>query len=109
METIKLPHSGKEVRIPSTGSDWELYTSSMACGRAARALTSALKKAVAVVDKAAKDGFRPTENGYYELYEKYGVPVCSKYASFGAYDTEPRSHFIMALEKVVETVTGSRF
>jgi hypothetical protein len=108
METILLPHSGKEVRIPSTGNDWELY-STMKCGSAARALTSALKKAVVVVDKAAKDGFRPTEEGLYELYEKFAGPVCQKYSEFGASDTEPRSHFIMALESVVEVVTGSRF
>jgi hypothetical protein len=107
METFVLPHSGKEVRLPATGAEWELYTVARGpCARAARSLTTALKKACVVIDKAAKDGFRPNEKGLSELYEKHLVPVMSKYADLGAYDTETRSHAYAAMERVVEVVVA---
>jgi hypothetical protein len=102
MESLTLPLSGKVVRIPTTGQDWELYTSTMACGRAARALTAALKKALREVDKAAKLGLKPTEGGLERVMDKFLSPVMSKYAAFGAYDTEPRSHAFSALDRAVK-------
>lgn len=38
-----------DIKLPTTGEQWQLFTSTMACGNAARALTAALRKAVAVV------------------------------------------------------------
>ena len=90
METITLPLSGKIVRIPVSGLDWQLYTSSMRCERAAKSLTTALKKALGEVDKALKEGFHPTPDGLERLVHKHLRPVMDKYASFGACDTEPR-------------------
>jgi hypothetical protein len=109
MEQITLPATGKTVSIPSTGAEWELFTVSRGpCKRAANALTSGLKKALLVVDKAAKDGFRPTENGLEELVEKYVRPAMTKYADLGASDTEPRNHAYSALENAIKVLTGSR-
>ncbi len=87
------------VRIPTTGEDWELYTSSMACGRAARALTAALKRALLVVDKAIKAGTGHTDDGLETLMDQHLYPVMSTYSSYGAYDTEPRYHAIHALRQ----------
>jgi hypothetical protein len=103
MESITLPLTGKVVSVPSTGRDWELY-STMACGRAARALTAALKKALHEVDKAAKDGYAPTEDGLDRLMSKYLDPVMSKYSEFGAYDTEPRYHAVHTLRQATKNL-----
>ena len=70
----------KGIEIPSTGRDWELFTSSMTCVEAARELTSALKKAM-------------------RHYEKHrSIPKAwdivdqarDKHWEVGAADTEPR-------------------
>jgi hypothetical protein len=106
MEQVTLPATGKTVSIPSTGAEWELFMGP--CKRAANALTSGLKKALLVLDKAAKDGFRPTENGLEELVEKYVRPAMEKYADQGASDTEPRNHAYSALENAIKVLTGSR-
>ena len=68
----------------------------------ARALTSALKKALTVVDKAVKNGTPPTEAQLEDLYTKFVWPVAVKYAKFGACDTEPRCEAFRALERAVE-------
>jgi hypothetical protein len=90
MEQVTLPLSGLVVSVPTTGRDWQLY-SSMPNKRAARALTTALMKALKVVDKGAKDGFRPSERLLEDLYEKLVYPVMLKHRDVGAADTEPRS------------------
>lgn len=41
--------NGKKVTMPTSGRDWQLFTSSMKCGTAARALTTALRAAVLVI------------------------------------------------------------
>lgn len=101
MKDIALP-SGKTVRLPSTGEDWQLYTSSMACGRAAYALTSALTRAVQQLDAQAQRGFTPTPAKLEELYSKILGPVMLRYAKFGAADTEPRGVAFDALERAVK-------
>ena len=105
MKTVALP-SGKTVNVPSTGDDWQLYTSSMACGRAAAALTAALVRVAKEIDRNVAKGYRPTEAGASELYRTVIEPVMSKYASFGAYDTEPRGVAYTAIERVTTTLTG---
>lgn len=72
--------------MPKTGDDWQLYTCSMACGRAARSLTAALKRVI-----KAMDTMRPlnAQNVLKEM-DKHLDPVMHKYAEYGAYDTEPR-------------------
>ena len=65
--------------LPQTGDDWELYTASMPCERAAKALTAALKKALRAVGGGASvpDALRA-----------HFDPVARKYASHGAQDSE---------------------
>ena len=105
MKTVALP-SGKTVNVPSTGDDWQLYTSSMACGRAAAALTSALVRVLKTIDSNVALGYRPTEAGAQNLYSTVIAPVMSRSASFGAYDTEPRGVAYTAIERGVKALTG---
>ena len=105
MKTVVLP-SGKSVSVPSTGHDWQLYTSSMACGRAAASLTSALVRVAKEIDKMAKKGYAPTRQGAYKLYNEEIYTVMSRYSDFGAADTEPRNVAYDAIERVVQTITG---
>ena len=107
MKTITLP-SGKEVRVPSTGDDWQLYTCSMACGNAARALTGALVKALRVIDAHAAKGYAPTPRGAEKLMAEVIYPVMDKYAKFGAADTEPRGVAYSSMERAIEKMTGHR-
>ena len=46
----KLDPSVAIVILPMTGDDWELFTSTMKCGNAARSLTAALKRLLAAID-----------------------------------------------------------
>ena len=107
MKTITLP-SGKSVRVPNTSKDWELYTRTMKCGNAARALTAALVKALRVIDQHASKGYAPTERGAAKLMNEHVYPVMEKYAKFGAFDTEPRGVAYSTIERAVETMTGHR-
>ena len=78
----------KGIQIPTTGSDWQLYTCSYPCGEAARKLTSALKKAIRFFNKGLSgpqaipnllgDAWTIVEN------------VQREYSRYGAWDTEPR-------------------
>ncbi len=77
------------VQIPVTGDDWQLYTCSMKCGRAARGLTAALKKAFKHFEKnMGKDGKSAAQT----LGDSFKLVTVAmdKYSEFGAYDTEPR-------------------
>ena len=53
-----------------------------------------------------RDGYKPTENGVYEMIETYLRPVMVKWASFGTADTEPRCHAFAAIERAVRVLTG---
>lgn len=104
MKPVILP-SGKSVNVPSSGDDWQLYTSSMACGRAAAALTGALVRVLTEIDQHVSKGYAPTPDGAQHLYSTVIEPVMSKYAKFGAYDTEPRSVAYEAIERTVRRLT----
>lgn len=84
-------------KLPETGDDWELYTASMKCEGAARALTAALKKALRAVGSGASvpDAMRD-----------HFDPVARKYADFGAQDSEPMRHAERILERVRAMTTG---
>lgn len=47
--TLAKAIAGSGVNLPTTGRDWQLFTSSMKCGTAARALTAACRKAVELI------------------------------------------------------------
>lgn len=50
--TLAKTVNGKSVTIPTTPANWQLFSSTMKCGIAARALTAACKKAVAAINTA---------------------------------------------------------
>jgi len=104
MKTVTLP-SGKNVNLPSTGDDWQLYTSTKGCGRAAAALTAAVVRVAKEIDKKASEGYRPTEKGAAHLYATVIEPVMAKHSNFGACDTEPRGVAYDALDRIVSVVT----
>jgi hypothetical protein len=104
MKPLVLP-SGKTVNVPSTADDWQLYTVSMACGRAALALTSALVRVLKDIDQHVTQGYAPTPEGAQMLYRTVIEPVMSRYAKCGAYDTEPRGVAYDAIERTVRRLT----
>jgi len=61
--------------FPTTGNDWQLYTSEMRCGHAARSLTAALRRAL-------------KEEGPDKAYDVWRATAI-KWAVFGALDSEP--------------------
>jgi len=63
--------------IPVDADSWELYSDMKGVGRAAKSLTSALKRAIKAKDR--------------EQAIKIMGDALEKYASFGATDTEPRA------------------
>lgn len=76
-------------RIPRTGDDWQLYTTSMKCGHAARGLTAALKRAL----KA------PNANKAYDIWAAAAI----KFSAYGACDTEPRNVALDVIEAHFKT------
>jgi len=107
MKTVTLP-SGKNVNLPSTGDEWQLYTCSKPCGRAAAALHAAVVRVAKEIDRMASKGYRPSEAGAEKLYRDIVSPVMTKYSSFGASDTEPRGVAYDAIDRIVSVVTGER-
>ena len=77
-EEVKEALLAEALKAPSelSAKDWQLYTSSMNCGSAAKELSKALTQAL----KAKTPG---------EAW-KVMEPVMEKNAKFGAYDSEPR-------------------
>jgi hypothetical protein len=78
------------IKIPTTAGDWELYSTMPGVGKAARAMTTAIKKAIR--EFKARIGQKDVPHLLGDVYEKHVSPVMSKYSSFGAWDTEPRYH-----------------
>lgn len=78
----------KITKINVTAQEWQLYTASMGCSGAARALNSAFKKAV-----NAKGS---TPESVQEEMDK----VRAVYSKYGAYDTEPRYTMYDLIKKV---------
>lgn len=78
----------KVSKIKLSAKEWQLYTASMACGKAATSLNKAFKDAV------NKKGSTP------ESVEEAVNKVRAEYAKFGAYDTVP-SYVMWDLIKMV--------
>jgi hypothetical protein len=91
----------KGVKIPTTGSDWQLYTTSMACSGAARKLTAALKRSFRIFDKYVHN--RPVVHAAADAYYAEGgvYEKMAELAEFGASDTEPRCVAQNAMESYV--------
>jgi len=78
--------------------NWELYSSSMKCGQATRALNAAMtlaaKKLIAGFkrQKLHEDDDEGIGRLIAGLRDKVLYPVMKKYSKYGATDTEPRFH-----------------
>jgi hypothetical protein len=92
--------------IPSTAMELELYDIP-GSGRAARAIGTALKKATIAIKNL---GFsrKTSDQILTQVYRTYIDPVLSKYAEYGARDTEPRSIVIEYLEYIIREYTDNR-
>lgn len=86
------------VNVPQlTAEEWELYSASMNCTRAARALNAALVlacKSIAKVRAEVTGAVWSTTQGLVldHAMRDFMYPVMSKYAGFGASDSEPLYH-----------------
>lgn len=82
-----------DLKFPTTARAWQLHDMK-GSPDAARAMTSALRKAVRAVKAGAKTG---------EAYDEHVLPVASKYAKHGAADRNSIWVALAVLEKVVAT------
>ena len=91
---------------------WELYTSSMKCGRAERALNAALARAAKkMTSEFRKRKLRAGDDESIgrliaELRDKIMEPVMGKYSEYGASDTEPRYHAGQGLNNAAKDYFG---
>jgi len=87
------------VRVPQTADEWELYTSSMKCGSAARALTAALKKSMRLY---AKDSTLYISDALEPFYV-----AARKWSKYGADDSEPHYHARDVMRRLQEQLGRS--
>lgn len=94
----QLGASYGNITIPTTARDWELFTTKKGVGVAARAMTSALKKALKGMPTMLKKMNKEHgAEGLVKVYaralgavkKKYIDPVAFKYSAMGASDSEP--------------------
>lgn len=69
-----------DVMVPDTASEWQLYANEPGAARAAKALAAGVRKVLK--DKTAGTNL-------HQSVKTHVFPVMSKYANFGAWDTEP--------------------
>lgn len=78
--------------------NWELYTCSMKCGRAERALDAVLERGVKELVKRLKaanamsDDAKTVGTIIERVRHEVMYPVMQKYSSYGALDSEPYYH-----------------
>jgi len=88
--------------IPTTASDWELYSSSPGAGQAARALASATATIVGMVGRNVTPYNKDDKNAAaIQAVRSRMNKVFSTYADWGATDGEPESVFRSVLRKYV--------
>lgn len=107
MISFKLSN-GKDIRMPETALDWQLY-SSKKCGWAVKSLNAAAKRAVEMIEKRFKEE-RDVSSGYlYKIDQDIFQPLRKKYADVGASDTEPRGVCYGLLERTAHALTGNNY
>jgi hypothetical protein len=93
MKTLEITTKSRgtlKVEIPSNVDDWQLYHGVKGASQAASALTAALSRAMKAM---LKDGSLCADKAVCDIV----CPVCSKFASQGASDSEPihtAEHFL---------------
>lgn len=92
----KFGEKAVEVKIPSTGNDWQLYTSSMGCSTAARKLTGAMKRALRSFDtNVGNMGPSKAAHKAFDIWYETALEL----REYGSADTEPRNEAMATLEK----------
>ena len=89
MENLKIEGDGT-VSVGFTADQWQLYTASMDCSKAAEALNLQLQKAV----NSGMDR---------ERVRDHMDVVMSRLSGYGAADTEPEVTLLKALERMFES------
>ena len=85
-----------EIKVPESAEEWELYTNSMRCGKAARSLTAALKKSMRLFIK-------DTSISQYDALKPF-FAAANKWADYGTSDSEPVHHAERAMRRLAETL-----
>ena len=93
----------RDVRIPSTADDWQLYDMT-GSARAARSLTNSLVKAMDMFCDLL--GQHDVPSAASKALETHMRPAMSKCSKFGATDTEPRGQASAAMECLVSRIVG---
>jgi hypothetical protein len=96
--TLDRPTGKVTIHIPTSASDWELYSTMKGVGKAARGMTAALKRSFKAFPKLLAEGYPiPQALGRASRCEGGFDQAMDKYAEFGASDTEPRNNGHQAL------------
>lgn len=105
MRTIKV---GKvKVEVVATASEWELFSISMNCNAATKALNDAVDRCAKAVTQASAKGLDVGKRTLLALYKKELVPVMNRHSRFGASDSEPDYHACAALRKIASAAMGT--
>jgi hypothetical protein len=91
----------KGIKIPTSGRDWQLFTTVRGVGEAAKKMTKGLKKAITELTKLMRE--ERTESvpeiakmiGY--VWKKHIETAMARCKGYGATDTEPRYRAAQAL------------
>ncbi|HLC21243.1 MAG TPA: hypothetical protein VJM10_03940 [Candidatus Methylomirabilis sp.] len=107
----RLAELDEAVKFPRSAAEWELFTTMKGAGTVARELTQALRAAADEVRKEIEDSFLPNDEDFVakvigDVWKRILKPVMSKYADFGATDTEPNSIARQALADVAKDELG---
>lgn len=89
MRIVKYKY--KEIKVPETASEWELFSSMEGSEKAAKAITRELVRLLG------------TDLSPDEIFNKMYMDrdaIMNKFIDFGAGDTEPRSNLVWVLQQV---------
>jgi len=89
---------------PKCANDWRIFDS-VGSGKAARSMTSDIKKAFKLFDKLMKEGVG-IPRALNQADEFHSSEYRIKYIQFGATDTEPRQEVQLALRRYAEHKFG---
>lgn len=87
-----------------SAEDWDLYTSSMKCGAAARAMTKQLNMYLGQAKKDIRKGENSEVVATSVRNNMYAF--MSQYSKFGARDTEPEWVLVDAINSELKTKIG---
>lgn len=107
MKTHTTP-AGKEIALPSTADDFELYSSMPGSETAATELYTALAAIADEIEPFAVQGYAPTPKKIRELFDARIEPVLDRHVDVGAGDSEPAHNCRTALDRIASIIGGAR-